>query len=249
MFHVGVKTGRSGHRAGGFTLVEVLVALAVMAIVAGLAWQGIDAMARSRAAGEAATQRTLALGTVMAQWSQDLQSLRPTGDMPALRYDGATLRLTRETPDGVQVVAWTLRAQAWWRWTSPAVARRGELQRWWEQSAQLLGNEPGTLRMLDAVQALQLAYNRGGVWTNPQSTGDVASLGGGAAGGAAGGDGAGGGTGGGAGGGSGGGSTGGAGSASGAADGLQERLPDALRLNLTLREGDFTRIVLVPERP
>lgn len=234
---VDVKTGRCWHRAGGFTLVEVLVALAVMAIVAGLAWQGIDAMARSRAAGEAATQRTLALGTVMAQWSQDLQSLRPTGDMPALRYDGATLRLTRETPDGVQVVAWTLREQAWWRWTSPAVARRGELQRWWEQSAQLLGNEPGTLRMLDAVQALQLAYNRGGVWTNPQSTGDLAP--GGDAG-AAGTGGTGGATG-----------DAGAGAAGGAsaAGGLQERLPDALRLTLSLREGDLTRIVLVPERP
>jgi hypothetical protein len=30
---------------------------------------------------------------------------------------------------------------------------------------------------------------------------------------------------------------------------LQERLPDALRLTLSLREGDLTRIVLVPERP
>jgi general secretion pathway protein J len=232
-------------RAAGFTLVEVLVALAVMAIVAGLGWQGVDAMARSREAGEAATRRTLALGTVMAQWSQDLQSLRPTGDMPALRYDGATLRLTRETPDGVQVVAWTLREQGWWRWASPAVARRGDLQRWWQQSERLLGNEPGTLRMLDGVQALQLAYHRGGVWTNPQSTGDVAPVGGGAAGGAAGGDGAGGGSG----GGSGGGTAGGAGSASAGADGLQERLPDALRLNLRLREGELTRIVLVPERP
>jgi general secretion pathway protein J len=243
---VSVKTGRCGHRVAGFTLVEVLVALAVMAIVAGLAWQGIDAMARSRAAGEAATQRTLALGTVMAQWSQDLQSLRPTGDMPALRYDGATLRLTRETPDGVQVVAWTLREQAWWRWASPAVALRGELQRWWEQSAQLLGNEPGTLRMMDGVQTLQLAYNRGGVWTNPQSTGDLA-LGGDAGAGTGGAGGATGdaGTGVGAGAGAGAGAAGGA----SAAGGLQERLPDALRLTLSLREGDLTRIVLVPERP
>ncbi|MFM1855880.1 MAG: hypothetical protein RLZ83_1189 [Pseudomonadota bacterium] len=217
-----MRPGRCGHCAAGFTLVEVLVALAVMAIVAGLAWQGIDAMARSRAAGEAATQRTLALGTVMAQWSQDLQSLRPTGDMPALRYDGATLRLTRETPDGVQVVAWTLREQAWWRWASPAVARRGELQRWWEQSAQLLGNEPGTLRMMDGVQTLRLAYSRGGVWTNPQSTGDLGQRGGGGAGDAAG---------------------------APAGDGLQERLPDALRLTLVLSEGELMRIVLVPERP
>jgi prepilin-type N-terminal cleavage/methylation domain-containing protein len=37
------------HRtAPGFTLVEVLVALAVMAVIAGMAWQGIDAMVRSR---------------------------------------------------------------------------------------------------------------------------------------------------------------------------------------------------------
>ena len=235
-----MKTGGSGCRAAGFTLVEVLVALAVMAIVAGLAWQGIDAMARSRAAGEAATQRTLALGTVMAQWSQDLQSLRPTGDVPALRYDGAALRMTRETPEGLQVVAWTLRQQAWWRWASPAVSRRGDLLRWWERSAQLLGNEPGTLRMLEGVQTLQLAYSRGGVWTNPQSTGDLAPGGdaGAGTGGACGATGD-------AGAGAGAGAAGGA----SAAGGLQERLPDALRLTLSLREGDLTRIVLVPERP
>jgi general secretion pathway protein J len=32
----------------GFTLVEVLVALVVMAVLASMAWQGIDGIARSR---------------------------------------------------------------------------------------------------------------------------------------------------------------------------------------------------------
>ena len=34
--------------ARGFTLVEVLVALLVMAVMAGMAWQGVDGIVRSR---------------------------------------------------------------------------------------------------------------------------------------------------------------------------------------------------------
>ena len=37
-------------RHGGFTLVEVLVALVIMAVLAGMAWRGVDGMARSRSA-------------------------------------------------------------------------------------------------------------------------------------------------------------------------------------------------------
>ena len=32
----------------GFTLVEVLIAIAIMAVLAGLGWRGIDVMTRSR---------------------------------------------------------------------------------------------------------------------------------------------------------------------------------------------------------
>jgi general secretion pathway protein J len=157
--------------ARGFTLVEVLVALAVMAVVSALAWQGVDAMARARAASEAAAQQTLRLSTALAQWEQDLQAVTPTGAVPALRFDGATLRLTREAAGGVQVVAWSRRGDTWWRWASPSATRVAELREAWERSLQLMGGEPGTLRLLDGVGGLRLAFHRGG-WSNAQSAGD-----------------------------------------------------------------------------
>lgn len=157
--------------ARGFTLVEVLVALAVMAVVSALAWQGVDAMGRARSASEAAAQQTLRLSTALAQWEQDLQAVTPTGAVPALRFDGATLRLTREAVGGVQVVAWSRRGEAWWRWASPAATRVAELREAWERSQQLVGSEPGTLRVLDGVGGVRVAFHRGG-WSNAQSTGD-----------------------------------------------------------------------------
>ena len=48
-------------KARGFTLVEVLVALVVMSILAGLSWQGVDAMVRSRDAVGATAERGLRL--------------------------------------------------------------------------------------------------------------------------------------------------------------------------------------------
>jgi general secretion pathway protein J len=157
----------------GFTLVEVLVALSIMAVLAGMAWRGVDAMARSRSASNEAVERTLRLQTAIAQWEQDLLSLHNGRSVPALRFDGATLRLTRETEGGVALVAWSLRDGAWWRWSSPAVTRVSELQEHWLRSQQLIGNEPGTLKVVDEAGALQVYFFRGNAWANAQSAGDT----------------------------------------------------------------------------
>ena len=166
---------RFRHRQAGFTLVEVLVALSIMAVLAAMAWQGIDAMARTREASNAAVERTLRIQTALAQWERDLQSLQDTQVVPPLRFDGATLRLTREAEGGVQLVAWSLRDGSWWRWASPAVTRESELQEHWLRSQQLIGNEPGTLRVLDDARQQLVYFYRGNGWANAQSAADLAA--------------------------------------------------------------------------
>lgn len=169
-----VKTpARTPRRGRGFTLVEVLVALAIMALLATMAWQGVDAMARTREIGNGAVERTLRLQTALAQWERDLQAVQDTHTVPALRFDGARLLLTREAEGGVQLVAWQLRDGAWWRWTSPAVTRADELQEYWLRAQQLLGNEIGTLRVLGQATGVQVYVYRGNGWANAQSSGDV----------------------------------------------------------------------------
>jgi general secretion pathway protein J len=167
-------------RRRGFTLVEVMVALFVMAIMAGLAWRGIDGIARARAIGKERLQQTLRLDTVMTQWRQDIEGIYNTGGFPpAMQFDGATLRLTRKTENGVQVVAWSLRNGEWLRWTGPEVTRRDQLADSWMRSQQLQGTEAGTLHVLQGVAAWQVYYCRQHqCWSNAQSTGDVANAGG-----------------------------------------------------------------------
>ena len=40
---------------------------------------------------------------------------------PAIMFDGATLRFARRTPDGIQLVLWTLQDRRWQRWASALV--------------------------------------------------------------------------------------------------------------------------------
>jgi general secretion pathway protein J len=181
---------RGRARAGGFTLVEVLVALLVMSVMAGLAWRGIDGLARAREATQASLEATERINTVVAQFEADLQALYDpdasagTGGsagssgggapVPALSCDGSTLRLSRVAEGGVQMVAWQLRSPLWMRWASPVVQRAGELQDQWLRSQQLLGNEPGQLRLLEGATGMQIYFFRGNAWTNCQSSAGTA---------------------------------------------------------------------------
>ena len=165
----------------GFTLVEVLVALSIMAVLATMAWQGIDGMVRARDISQARLDRSLRLSTVMAQWDQDLASLFDTPAVPHLSYDGSTLRIVRRAPGGVQLVAWSHQGTQWLRWSGPVLTRVAELQESWLRSQQLADAGRGQLVLFDDVSDVQIQFFRGNAWSNPQSSGDVGSPGGGSA--------------------------------------------------------------------
>ncbi|HWP18487.1 MAG TPA: prepilin-type N-terminal cleavage/methylation domain-containing protein [Burkholderiaceae bacterium] len=160
-------------RSLGFTLIEVLVTITILAVLAAMAWRGIDSMVRTKTIAQERLDATTRLHTVMAQWDADLAALHETESVPALLFDGAALRLTRSHELGVQMVVWAVRDGRWLRWAGPPVTRQASLQDQWLRAQQLLGNEPGTVRMLEGVQEWQLYYWRNNAWTNPQSTGDI----------------------------------------------------------------------------
>jgi general secretion pathway protein J len=162
-------------RGAGFTLVEVLVALVIMAILATMAWQGLDGILRAREGSRASIDRTVRLATVLTQWEQDLQALYDTVVVPPMSFDGQTLRLTRRAEGGVMLVAWSVRGGLWQRWAGPVLLRTGDLQQSWLRSQQLLGTEPGYLTLSEGATAWQVYFNRGGQWSNAQSTGDLVS--------------------------------------------------------------------------
>jgi len=166
----------------GFTLIEVLVALLIMSILATLAWQGLDGIVRARERSRDAIDSTVRLATVLTQWEQDLRAVVDTGALATpLAFDGMTLRLTRRTPGGVMLVAWAVRGGQWQRWTGPVMTRVGQVQENWVLSQSLQGNEPTQLTVATEASQWQIYFNRGGQWTNAQSTGDLAPAAGAAA--------------------------------------------------------------------
>ena len=207
-------------RQRGFTLIELLVALTVMAVLAGLAWTGVDSLIRSRESTQAALDRSVRLATVMTQWEQDFAALHETASAPALQFDGRTLRLTRTGDGGVRVVTWTVRDSAWYRSAGPAVQRQGELQQSWLGSQQHQGGEAGELKLVDGVDGWQLYYYRGNAWTNAQSSGNQTPR-----------------------------PNGGAASGAAAALQQRDDLPDGVRLVLTLAAGTLTRDIVLPPQP
>jgi general secretion pathway protein J len=154
-------------------LAEVLVALALLALLATMSWRGVTSMAEAKRSSDARVDETLRLGTVLAQWEQDLQQLHDTPLVPALAFDGKTLRLVRRQPGGLQVVAWSLREARWTRWVSSASNSVQALQDAWLTSQQLLGNEPGQLTLFDGLDGWQVYFYRSNAWTNAQSSADL----------------------------------------------------------------------------
>ena len=68
--------------APGFTLVAVLVALVIMAVVAAMGWQGVAGMTRAREIASAASERTLRLSALVGQWEQDFPATLDTPRCP-----------------------------------------------------------------------------------------------------------------------------------------------------------------------
>lgn len=168
--------GRSPRDHRGFTLIEVMVALVILAVMSGMAWKGVDSIMRSREIAEGSVRRTLRLQSVMKQFQADLANVIDVMVVPSLQFDGATLRMTRRSAGGVQVVAWSLRAQHLLRWAGDPVTNVGLIEAQWGQAQRLQGREAGTLTALKGVEGWVLYANRDGSWTSFQNSAGVVAL-------------------------------------------------------------------------
>jgi len=172
-------------RPRGLTLIELLVALALLSVLALLSWRTLDGMTRTQAVTQEHADRWLDWQTALAQWDADLDAVLDTGLLPPLDFDGLVLRLTRSDPDrggGLCVVSWSLQVdpasgvQRWARWISQPLHKVEDLEQAWQQAEQSGRNPVAQDRLrqvlLTPVTDWQLFYHRGGAWTNPQSAAD-----------------------------------------------------------------------------
>jgi general secretion pathway protein J len=169
---------RARSRSPGFTLVEVMVALVIMAILAAMAFRGVDAIVHAKDSALASTDRTLKLNTGMSQFEYDMSQVIDSKVLPQpIMFDGATLRVARRTPAGIQLVLWTLQDRRWQRWASPPYTHMTELTDAWMRSQQWTSISGNALTVLENVDDFQVYVCNpatvavsGCSWNNVQST-------------------------------------------------------------------------------
>ena len=171
---------------GGFTLVELLVAISVMALLALLSWRGIDGLARTQQSVSTRMDQVAMLQTGLAQWRVDLEAATDAGGLPPLDFDGRVLRLVRVDASlpgrPLRVVGWSRRAVpqahgglgSWVRWQSPPLRDRATLAEAWRR-AQQWAQSPTSDDLTQEVavvglESWQLFYCRNNAWSNPLSS-------------------------------------------------------------------------------
>lgn len=118
------------HTQQGFTLIEVMVALVLMAVVSLVSWRGLDSVVRIREHVERDAQRDAAIVRVMGQLERDVHMRAPdyvleggaatATSRPALlpaslaveRLDNAAMRLDVVRLSGAEAGGW--QRIAWW---------------------------------------------------------------------------------------------------------------------------------------
>ena len=101
-------------RQSGFTLIELMVAIGILALVALLSWRGLDAMVRAQQGTQSRSDQIAVVQTALAQWRVDLDAMLPSAGsrQPVLDWDGQTLRVLRLASPETQTAAETGAGQA-----------------------------------------------------------------------------------------------------------------------------------------
>jgi general secretion pathway protein J len=158
---------RRSLRAHGFTLLEVLIAIAIFTIVGALAMGGYNELVKQSEIVGVSAARTRAVQSAVQRITQDFEELEPRpvreplGDTvePALRADSRTERLADLTRSG---------------WTNPAGVPRSTLQRvsyrlennklrrdYWVVLDRTLAGEPTSAVLIDKVRSVTLRFMDG----------------------------------------------------------------------------------------
>lgn len=162
----------------GFTLIEVLVALSIMALMALMGWRGLDGLIRHQSSVLTHQNEAQTVQLTLEQFQSDLDHLVSIGPHNGVLFDGASLLILRQGPvekgwpAALKVVAWSMKGGQLWRWQSDDVVQSEGISQAWEEALLWSRVEPQSSRSLALMPADDWAiyFYRDQAWTNPQST-------------------------------------------------------------------------------
>jgi general secretion pathway protein J len=146
----------------GLTLVELLVAISVLAFIAVLGWRGLDSITRSRDSLNQQLEQTRGMQLAFAQLQSDcanvVDAAELDGRMPVV-IDNSRITLARSVradlqPTRLQLVTYRLREGTLTREESPATRDLQQLDQYWQLAAS--GNAAQPIPLQSGVQAMTL---------------------------------------------------------------------------------------------
>ena len=169
-------------RIRGFTLVELLVAISILAMVAVLGWRGLDGIVRARAGLTEQMEVTRGMQLAFAQMQSDCEHLAGSdlvGSRPTLVAEEGRLTLVRtvfleNTASRVQVIAYRLIDGVLLRRESNATRDLTQLDLLWK-AATSDTDTTAPVALQSGIAAMQMLVWQNGAWrqsvVTPPTTG------------------------------------------------------------------------------
>lgn len=168
--------------ARGFTLVELLVAIGILAMVAVLGWRGLDGIVRARSALTEQMETTRGMQLAFAQLQSDCEHAADASILgrrrPFLQQEDGRITLVRTVfnenePARLQVIAYRLVDGRLLRRESIATRDLAQLDALWQAALADTDNTPAVV-LQGGIEAMAVLIWQNGAWrpqvdANPQA--------------------------------------------------------------------------------